>query len=32
MLVEEVEKQLAVLDEKIADWVNGVGDGREFVV
>lgn len=29
MLAEEVEKQLAVLDEQIADWAKGVVDGRE---
>lgn len=28
MLAEEVEKQLAVLDEQIADWAKGVVDGR----
>lgn len=30
MLAEDVEKQLAVLDEQIADWGTGLGDGREF--
>lgn len=30
MLAEEVEKQLTVLDELIADWGKGFGDGREF--
>lgn len=29
MLAEEVEKQLAVLDEQVADWAKGVSDGRE---
>lgn len=29
MLAEEVEKQLAVLDEQIADWAKGMGDGSE---
>lgn len=30
MLAEEVEKQLTELDEQIADWGKGFGDGREF--
>lgn len=29
MLAEEVEKQLAVLDEQVADWAKGVSNGRE---
>ena len=31
MLVEEVEKQLDVLDQQIVDWRKGYGDGREVV-
>ncbi|MCK7310537.1 hypothetical protein [Enterobacter quasiroggenkampii] len=29
MLAEEVEKQMAVLDEQVADWAKGVSNGRE---
>lgn len=29
MLAEDVKKQLAVLDEQIADWAKGVVDGRQ---
>lgn len=29
MLAEDVEKQLTVLDEQIADWAKGFSDGRE---